>query len=136
MLVDSTRWRFSCQNKEKILYSHVQMEQLCWLGKVEKSESPSLLNIFPIQEKAHFDDSHEEADAHDQACQQLDLTDDLEGRDDFWVYFWELHLSSSRSKKGHPLRAERRIIPITTQIRWCCQANSHDIGCIAGKSNR
>ena len=63
MLVDSTRRRFSCQNKENILYSHVQLEQLCRQGMVEKSENPSLLNMFPIQEN-HRDDSHGEADAH------------------------------------------------------------------------
>ena len=41
------------------------------------------VQYFTDSGEAHLDDSHGEADAHDPACQQLDLTDDLEGRDDF-----------------------------------------------------
>ena len=66
---------------------------------MKKSEYPSLLGTFPIQE--NVEDSQGEADALDPARQQADLTDDdhLEARDGFWSIFLRLYLSSSLSRR-------------------------------------
>ena len=98
-------------------------------GKDQAVRTSMPTRKFPDQGEDPHDASQGEADGSDPAQQQW--TDDDEARDDFGIISGSQHLSSPRSTKGHTSCAQRRIMPVTTEVvrrtnRVCCWKNRTD----------